>query len=356
MDNLGTGAALLIFAGAAIATWVSGVWLAKATDILDDRFGLGETIGGMILLSVTGGLPELAITVSAASSGHLDIAAGNLIGGVAVQTLVLAIADRFVRGPIPLSAAAASLVPVLEGILVICVVAITAMAGLLPQSAAVGPLGVGSIAIALIWAAGMWILTLCRDRKDLDLVVSVHAAPATETVTPKPVPAEQEGDSDLANTSSTRLVTIFIVASVITLVAGVLLEQSGNRIANQMGITGVLFGATVLALASALPEISTAITGVQMKRYTLVFGDIFGGNAFQLVLFILADLLAWQPVLTYEGRANAWIGMIGLIMTTVYVAGIILRPQRRYGGLGVDSWAAVVAYGFGLWGLVLVST
>ncbi len=103
MQHFGIGTLLLIFAGGAVATWVSGVWLAKVTDVLDDRFGLGETIGGMILLSVTGGLPELAITISAASSGHLDIAAGNLIGGVAVQTLVLVIADRCIRGPLPLS-------------------------------------------------------------------------------------------------------------------------------------------------------------------------------------------------------------------------------------------------------------
>ncbi|MCM8600278.1 MAG: sodium:calcium antiporter [Candidatus Accumulibacter sp.] len=353
MQHFGIGTLLLIFAGGAVATWVSGVWLAKVTDVLDDRFGLGETIGGMILLSVTGGLPELAITISAASSGHLDIAAGNLIGGVAVQTLVLVIADRCIRGPLPLSTAAASLVPALEGILVICVVAITAMAGLLPKSAAVGPLSVGSLVIAITWAVGMWILTLCRDRKDLDLPAPAGADPAA---TKSPLAAtDPRSDQGLAAASTTRLVTIFVLASVITLIAGVLLEQSGDRLADLIGMNGVLFGATVLALASALPEISTAITGVQMRSYTLVFGDIFGGNAFQLVLFVLADLLAWQPVLTHEGRANAWIGMIGLVMTTIYVAGILLRPRWRYWGLGADSWAAFIAYGLGLWGLVLIS-
>ena len=149
MRDFGIPALLLIFGGAAIATWMAGVWLAKATDVLDDRFGLGETIGGMVLLSITGSLPELAITITAASSGHLDIAAGNLIGGVAVQTLVLVIADRVVRGSLPLSTASASLVPALEGVLVIAVVAITVMGGLLPATAAVGPVGAGSIAILL---------------------------------------------------------------------------------------------------------------------------------------------------------------------------------------------------------------
>jgi hypothetical protein len=141
----------------------------------------------------------------------------------------------------------------------------------------------------------------------------------------------RKGDG-LHNASTARNVTIFLAASVVTLVAGVVLEQSGDRLADLMGINGVLFGATVLALASALPEISTAITGVKMKAYTLVFGDIFGSNAFQLILFVLADLLAGQPV-PHEGRANAWIGTIGLVMTAVYVAGILLRKPRRYWGL-----------------------
>ena len=351
MNHLGIPALLLLFAGAAVATWIAGVCLAKATDVLDDRFGLGETIGGMVLLSITGALPELAITVSAVSSGHLDIAAGNLIGGVAMQTLVLVIADRFMQGSRPLSTASASLVPALEGTLVICVVGITVMSGLLPASAAVGPLGVGSIAILVVWMVGMVALGRCRDRKDMDLVV-----PA-DTAAPTAMPgADGSGKSDgLHNVSTARNVTIFLVASVVTLVAGVVLEQSGDRLADLMGINGVLFGATVLALASALPEISTAITGVKMKTYTLVFGDIFGGNAFQLILFVLADLLAGQPVLTHEGRANAWIGMIGLVMTAVYVAGILLRKPRRYWGLGADSWAALLIYVLGTWGFVLVS-
>jgi cation:H+ antiporter len=348
MRDFGIPALLLIFGGAAIATWMAGVWLAKATDVLDDRFGLGETIGGMVLLSITGSLPELAITITAASSGHLDIAAGNLIGGVAVQTLVLVIADRVVRGSLPLSTASASLVPALEGVLVIAVVAITVMGGLLPATAAVGPVGAGSIAILLAWTVGMVALGRCRDRKDMGLAIPGVAAKAGPA-------AEISRNEGLKSASTARNVTIFVATSVVTLVAGVLLEQSGDALATRLGISGVLFGATVLALASALPEISTAITGVRMQEYTLVFGDIFGGNAFQLILFVLADILAGQPVLTHEGRANAWIGMIGLVMTSVYVAGILLRKPRRYGGLGPDSWAALIVYVFGIWGFVLVS-
>ena len=65
--------------------------LSSTTDALDVRLGLGEELGGILLLAVAGSLPEVAITVSAAASGHLGLAAGNLIGGIAVQTMVLVV-------------------------------------------------------------------------------------------------------------------------------------------------------------------------------------------------------------------------------------------------------------------------
>jgi cation:H+ antiporter len=42
-------------------------------------------------------------------------------------------------------------------------------------------------------------------------------------------------------------------------------------------------------------------------------------------------------------------------MTAVYVSGLILRPQRRHLGLGLDSWIAVLVYALGIWGLAVVA-
>jgi cation:H+ antiporter len=347
MTDLSNVGLLAVFGLAAIVTWIAGVTLAKATDVLDDRFHLGEAIGGMILLSVAGSLPELAITLSAARSGHLDIAAGNLIGGVAMQTFVLVIADWFGRGRPPLTTAAASLIPALEGLLVAAVVCFTIMGGLLPSSASIGPVGVATIGIVVVWISGMIILSRVRDRSDLTLSAADGTTAAASS-------SQAEATSGRGQ-NARRAIVMFVLASIATLIAGVLLEQSGNALADNLGINGVLFGATFLSLATALPEISSGIAGVRMRRYTMVFGDMFGGNAFQLTLFILADLAAGQPVLPYEGKSNAWIGVVGLVMTIIFVVGLMLRPRRRYAGLGPDSWVVSLIYALGLWGLLIVS-
>jgi hypothetical protein len=107
-----------LFAMPACAIWYAGVRLADATDILDERWKIGAVLGGAILLAVATNLPEIAITASAAWSDNLDVAIGNILGGIAVQTVALVTFDAFgVRDRAPLTCHTASLVLVLEGLL-----------------------------------------------------------------------------------------------------------------------------------------------------------------------------------------------------------------------------------------------
>jgi cation:H+ antiporter len=127
---------LVVFGVASAATWAAGIQLSKSTDELDRRLGIGDALGGMVLLAIAGSLPELAITISAAASGHLDLAAGNLIGGIATATMVLVLCDLFAARP--LTYLVGSLVPVLEGLLVVLTAAVVLMGALLPASVTVG--------------------------------------------------------------------------------------------------------------------------------------------------------------------------------------------------------------------------
>jgi len=58
----------------------------------------------------------------------------------------------------------------------------------------------------------------------------------------------------------------FGLACVATLFAGVMLEQTGNELADDFGMNGVVFGATILAAVTALPEISSGIAAVRLGR------------------------------------------------------------------------------------------
>ena len=121
------------------------------------------------------------------------------------------------------------------------------------------------------------------------------------------------------------------------------------------GINGVIFGATFLALATALPEISTGVAAVRLGDNQLAMGDIFGGNAFQLCLFLVADLVAGKPLLPALGAQNAWLASLGILLTLVYAAAIVIRPRRCFLRLGLDSIVVLLFYVAGIVGLTSVS-
>ena len=155
--------------------------------------------------------------------------------------------------------------------------------------------------------------------------------------------------------SLSRTAIVFVIASVVTLIGGVVLEQSGDAIAHHLGISGVLFGATFLAAATALPEVSTGLASVKLQDYQLAVSDIFGGNAFLPVLFFVATLLSGQAVLPRAEKTDIYISGLGILLTAVYLCGLIFRPSRRILGMGIDSLVVLVLYILGTIGLIAVA-
>jgi cation:H+ antiporter len=302
----------------------------------------------MVLLAVAGSLPELAVTITAARSGHLGLAAGNLIGGIATATMVLVVCDLFAARP--LTYLVGSLLPVLEGLLVVLLVAIVLGGALLPASVKIaGRVSPASLVLVVAWIGGVWVLNRTRTHPKWDVKMEGAQPGRPHRRVRHPV-----ADKASADYSTLRVVSVFGLSSAVTLLAGVMLEVSGNELANRAGINGVVFGATFLALATALPEISSGIEAVRLGDHQLAIGDVFGGNAFQLCLFLVADLVAAKPVLPTVGAANAWLAALGLALTVTYVGGVIVRPTRP-SRIGPDSILAIVIYGVGILGLFQVA-
>src|SRR5437660_2747768 len=236
MGALGTPLLAVLFLAAAAATWAAGVSLSRSTGALDGRLGLGDAIGGLVFLAVAGSLPELAITVSAALAGHIALASGNLIGGIATQTLVLVLCDAFVRGERPLTFMVGSLLPVLEALLVVIVVTVTVAGGLLPASIAIGPVSPASIAIVVLWVGGLVVVN--KARKDLRWRADApesHPGRRRKDIHRQPT-------APFAGRSTAAVVVVFAGASAVTLGAGVVLAVTGNALADRAGINGLVFG------------------------------------------------------------------------------------------------------------------
>jgi cation:H+ antiporter len=347
-------ALVAIFAAAAAAVWIAGIWLSRMTDVLSVRFHLGEAFAGSILLAVTTNLPEVAITVSAALERHIGIATGNILGGIAIQTVALAVIDAVGLGRrAALTYLAASLQLVLEGAIVVAVLLATIMGTQASSHVYFGRLEPAALVITLVWLAGLWLVK--RANRGLPWHEAGQRAPHGQEIPRGTRTTKRSDDAARRGIGTARAATIFTVAAVVTLAAGVALERSSERLAQHAGMSGVLFAATVLAAATALPEVSTGLASVGLGDYQLAVSDIFGGNAFLPTLFLLASFLAGSAVLPGASNADIYLTGLGGLLTVVYMIGLIFRPRRLLGPLGLDSAAVVVLYALGIVGLVLIT-
>jgi cation:H+ antiporter len=167
--------------------------------------------------------------------------------------------------------------------------------------------------------------------------------------------ARNEQQATKSGTSTAKSAIMFTVAAVVTLVAGVVLERSGDAIADDIGLSGVLFGATILAAATSLPELSSGLTSVRNGDYQLAVSDIFGGNAFLPVLFLAATVISGSAVLPQAERTDIYLTALAIVLTLIYAAGLLFRPKRRVARMGVDSLAVLVVYALGVAGLFAIA-
>ena len=100
---------------------------------------------------------------------------------------------------------------------------------------------------------------------------------------------------------------------------------------------------------------STGLTSVRNGDYQLAMSDIFGGNAFLPVLFVLATLLSGKAVLPQAQSTDIYLTAVAILLTMVYAAGLLFRPQRRIARMGLDSLTVLILYAFAVAGLFAVA-
>ena len=350
MSSLASPVLLLIFLVSAAVIWLAGIKLSAYVDVLAERLHLGAALGGVILLSLATNLPEIAITVSAALSGDVEIAVGNLLGGIAIQTVVLAVIDAFgVRGQRPLTFMAASLTLVLEAALVVAVLLVVVAGTQLPEDLIVARLTPAPVLILTLWLVGLRLIS--GPGSQLPWTGSGEA-PDSQAAPRGHSRGKNEQQATDAGLSTARVSVVFGVAALLTLIAGVTIERSGETFFGDLGLSGVLFGSTVLAAATALPEVSTGLAAARAGDYKLAVGDIFGGNAFLPVLFVIVTLLSGKAVLPQAQASDIYLTALGALLTVVYLVGLVFRPPHKRAGLGLDSIVVLGLYALGIIGLV----
>ena len=327
---------LVLFVLAASGVWFAGTKLSAYADEISDRKRIGKAFMGLIFLASITELPELVTTITAAISANAPLVLNNMFGGIVLQTAILAAADLVIRQA-PLTSYPRKPTPVLEAGFLLLLLALLMGVISLGERSLLGHIGYGTVLLAVTYGISIWFL------RNLD---NNHAA-----WTPIELPEEQ-ADGAITNWRAglreipfQMLSQLSLAAALAILICGVLLVELSDVIAEQTGLGASFIGVTFLAAATSLPELSTTVMAVRLRAYTMAISNIFGSNLIMLVLLLPADFFYTPgPLLAHVDHSARFAIVAGMLVTIVYVIGLVVRHKRKLFGMGLDSFAVLAIY------------
>ncbi|HEX6318694.1 MAG TPA: hypothetical protein VFZ84_07450 [Burkholderiales bacterium] len=321
-----------IFAGAALVVWLAGTRIAGYADAIAQRTGIGRAILGVLLLGGVTSLPEMAVASTAALAGHPALSVNDVLGSAALNVVIIAVADAAL-GRDAITSVLASPAVLLQGVLGVAVLAMVAGATMTLDAPLLG---------ASVWT---WLLLLACVAS-ISVVAKSRSSRAWQ---PAQRPRRQPAAAPAAAGSLRGLAAQTVLAGALVLVAGFLLARTGEALAAQTGLGTSFVGVALLAASTSLPEVSTVLAAVRLRRYEMAVSDVFGTNLFNVAILFAVDLLYdGGPALAEAGRFAGFGALLAIVLTALYLAGMIERRDRTVLRMGYDSLGVLLAYGAGL--------
>lgn len=233
----------------------AATWMAEVSGI--PKFIIGATV-----VSVATTLPELFVSVIAASQGKVDMSIGNAVGSVTANIgLIMALSLIFIPMAIKRKDFAVKVSLMMGAALLLVVFGSGGSFGIFP-----------SVLFLCIFAVNV-----------AENIISAKRAMG------KPDPKDtSELDDSLNTTRKTIAVNLakFILGAAAIVWGADLLVDNGSKLATIMGVPERIISVTIIAIGTSLPELVTTITSIVKKQGNLSVGNIIGANIIDLTLIM----------------------------------------------------------------------
>lgn len=286
---------------------VAGIVLARCCDRIADLSGLGKTLVGMVLLAFATSLPEFTVAWKSVRIGAIDLTMGDVLGSSLINLLILSILDlmRKTRGQMLSRAAAAHALSAMAAVLLTSIILLFM---LLDVRWTVWLLGPGSIAVLVAYAFTIRLVYF-------DQQFALQQLP----------PADEEPHGRWW-----PVLTGFACAVAAIVFAGPRLAEVADLLAEETGLGRTFFGTVFVAAITSLPEAVTTFEALRLGSADLAVGNIFGSNAFNMIIPAIADLATDQPILAVASDTHAITAVAVILVTCVAVLGLLYRAEKRY--------------------------
>lgn len=141
----------------------------------------------------------------------------------------------------------------------------------------------------------------------------------------------------------------FALSGIAIMIAGTKLSHYGDRIAEHSGLGRLWIGVVLLAAATSLPEMLTAVSAVLIDAPNLAVGDLFGAGLGNMLTLALIDLAHRQKrVWQQTALDQTLIASLAVIMTGLAGLLIIVRHSVSSFHVGIGTVAIALIYLFGM--------
>lgn len=359
-----------VAAVAAVIVWYAGWKLSEFASVIADRKGLRQAFVGVLLLAGGTTLPEIATTITASAIGNAPLAVNNLFGGVVMQITLVAVADA-AAGSKPLTSLAYKPVLLLQGIFLVIILGLS-VAGI-ALGGTVSLFGVGFWTPLLFVIYFVLVYLSHRFQSQDGRQAERNNSDGGDADSAEQRENELDGNNGgmgdergvgptddgegggygrkarHRDLSTRRAAAYLVAAALVILVAGFVVARSADALARQTGLGSSFVGAVFLALVTSLPEMSTTTSAVRLSNYRMAFSDLLGSNLMEITLIFLSDLVYRQgAVLAEVGRFSTVAAVLGIVIASIYLVGLVVRSERTILRMGIASVVAVLVYVAGL--------
>jgi len=223
------------------------------------NLGIAPLMIGLTIVAFATSAPEILVSVVAALRGEPDLAVGNALGSN-IANIGLVLGTVALIRPIELKSA--TLRREMPALLAVSLLTVALFLDSY-LSRVDGLVLLTALVIVLIWLARLGFRSAAGD------------------------PMQTDFEAEIPTHLPMKTAIFWLIVGIGTLLAGAELMVDGAvDIAKALGVSEIVIGVTLVALATSLPELAVSLVSALKGEFGLALGNIVGSNTFNLLAVI----------------------------------------------------------------------
>jgi cation:H+ antiporter len=282
---------LIIIPFSLVLLYLGGEGTLKGVLAIAKKFKLSNILVSAVIIGFGTSLAELTVSIEAVLTGSPDIALGNIIGSNTANILLVAAIAALIN-PITLTKLK------INRDIVVLILASTLLLFF-------------KFIDWLNFYSGLFFILI------LFCYIFYSYFDDREKIS-------KEEDFNIQTISIIKSLSYSILGILILILGGWLLVNSSIRVAQSYGISEAVIGLTIVAVGTAIPELTTTIISSIKKNNELVIGNILGSNIFNILGILGVTLMIENIPVTDEMMKK---GIWEMVAATIFFI-IILKYAK----------------------------